>query len=224
MKRSEINGAIRMAEEVLSKNGFRLPPFSRFGVSDWKRLGPEYSRVKNNGLGWDVTDFGEGDFERMGAALFTIRNGNYAKPEDGTPYAEKLIILKPGQRLPLHFHWSKTEDIINRGGGVLAIDLYGALENEEVDEESPVTVYCDGERRTVEPGRTLLFQPGESITLTPRMYHRFWASEKAGVLICGEISTVNDDNNDNRFAEKVSRFAHVEEDEAPLYPLCNERV
>ena len=33
---------------------------------------------------------------------------------------------------------------------------------------------------------------------------------------------VNDDNTDNRFLEGMGRFSAVEEDEAPLYLLCNE--
>ena len=43
-----------------------------------------------------------------------------------------------------------------------------------------------------------------------------------GKLIAGEVSSVNDDKTDNYFAEPVSRFADIEEDEAPLHPLCNE--
>ena len=52
------------------------------------------------------------------------------------------------------------------------------------------------------------------------MYHIIAA--KNGALIAGEVSSVNDDKTDNYFAEPVSRFADIEEDEAPLYPLCNE--
>ena len=39
----------------------------------------------------------------------------------------------------------------------------------------------------------------------------------------GEVSKINDDNIDNRFAEEsASRFSSIEEDEAVLHPLCNE--
>ena len=68
----------------------------------------------------------------------------------------------------------------------------------------------------------MVLKAGESITLTPRMYHKFWAGEDGGVLVCGEVSTINDDMIDNRFAEKVSRFAKIEEDELPLRLLGNE--
>ncbi len=64
--------------------------------------------------------------------------------------------------------------------------------------------------------------PGESITLRPFVYHLFWAKAGAGDLICGEVSSINDDNIDNYNAEEVKRFATVVEDQPILHPLCNE--
>lgn len=222
MKRSEINREIRAARKFLVERGFHLPPFAAWSPEDWRAAGPEYDRVRTNRLGWDVSDFGGGDFDRFGAVLFTIRNGNHRAPKLGTPYAEKIIILKPGQRLPLHFHASKTEDIINRGGGGLVFELFAAGADGSVDSESSVTVYRDGQKNTLPPGKMVTLQPGESMTLTPRLHHKFWADSKGGVVLCGEVSTVNDDEKDNFFAEPVSRFAAIEEDEPPNYVLCNE--
>jgi len=222
MKRSEINAAIRLALEVLEAHHFQLPPFAHFTPEDWRALGAEHSRIVANDLGWDITDFGSNDFDRIGAVLMTLRNGDVQNPQNGTPYAEKIIIMKPGQCIPLHFHWSKTEDIINRGGGKLAVQLYNALEDDTPDLVSPVRVFCDGCKTSAKPGSILIFEPGESVTLTPRMYHKLWADEDGGLLICGEVSTVNDDRIDNRFAEPVSRFANITEDEAPIRLLSQE--
>ena len=222
MKRSEINEAISTALAELEKHSFILPPFGYWSPQEWLQIGGDCARIKANGLGWDITDFGSGNFDNIGAVLFTLRNGNYAHPETGTPYAEKIIVMKPGQLIPLHFHWSKTEDIINRGGGIMVMELYNALDDDSVDNLSPVTVYCDGCTRTIEAGNVIELMPGESITLTPRLYHRFWAATNGGILICGEVSTVNDDSTDNCFAEPVSRFADIEEDEAPIRLLANE--
>jgi len=222
MKRSEINKAVRTARDVLKKHHFNLPPFADYFPEQWRLAEGEWGRIRLNGLGWDVTDFGGDDFPAFGTVLFTLRNGNHKHIEHGTPYAEKVIVLLPGQRLPLHFHYSKTEDIINRGGGILVMELYNAMPDETVDRESEVHVYCDAVERTVSPGEIFELHPGESITLTPRMYHRFWAGEKGGVLICGEVSSVNDDMTDNYFAEPVKRFADIEEDEPAGYVLCNE--
>jgi D-lyxose ketol-isomerase len=223
MRRSEINGALKASLDELNKYSISLPPFAHWSADEWKNAGPEKKRVKLNGLGWDITDFGQGDFPACGAVMFVLRNGNHTNPSLGTPYAEKLIMFTPGQRLPLHFHWSKTEDIINRAGGVMEIQLYNAKDDDSVDYDSPVTAYCDGIERVVKPGEVLRFHPGESITLTPRLYHKFWAARDAGYLICGEVSAVNDDNTDNFFAEPVSRFSDIEEDEAPFRLLGNER-
>ena len=38
----------------------------------------------------------------------------------------------------------------------------------------------------------------------------------------GEVSTVNDDENDNRFLEPLGRYPHIDEDTAPTHLLCNE--
>ena len=222
MKRSEINDAIRTAVQVLEDHEFHLPPCARWTPEQWREAGPECDRVKRNGLGWDVSDWGGGDFPSYGGVLFTLRNGNHGQPELGTPYAEKIIVLLPGQKLPLHFHETKTEDIINRGGGILMMELYNTNADNTMDTATPVTVFADGVETTYEAGKPFAMQPGESITLTPRVTHRFWASEDGGVLICGEVSSVNDDVTDNVFFSPVARFADVEEDEAPLYPLCNE--
>lgn len=222
MKRSQINAAIRQAEDVLREHQIHLPPFAYWTPEKWHEAGTKYDRVRANGLGWDVSDFGGGEFDTFGTTQFTLRNGDSKSPHQGTPYAEKVIILSPGQRLPLHFHYSKCEDIINRGGGVLVMELYNSLPDHSVDKKSSVTVFCDGCKRVVGPGEVLELYPGESITLTPLLYHRFWASRDAGTLICGEVSTINDDLTDNLFAEPVSRFPSLEEDEAPLRLLCGD--
>jgi len=41
-------------------------------------------------------------------------------------------------------------------------------------------------------------------------------------VLVGEVSTVNDDTNDNFFYEEIGRFPQIEEDEAPLYLLSSE--
>ena|SRR5690554_1431468 len=45
-------------------------------------------------LGWDITDFGSGEFYKRGLFLFTLRNGKYKV--DKKPYAEKIMIVAPG--------------------------------------------------------------------------------------------------------------------------------
>ena len=79
----------------------------------------------------------------------------------------------------------------------------------------------DGMRRQMRGGDILRLQPGESVTLMPRVdWHAFWG-EGAKVLI-GEVSTVNDDVADNVFLEPVGRFASIEEDEAPFRLLVSD--
>lgn len=91
-------------------------------------------------LGWDITDFGSGDYSKIGLLMITLRNGNFNDKKYIKTYAEKLLIVKAKQITPFHFHWSKMEDIINRGGGNLIIQVYNSTEDEEMDRESPVKV------------------------------------------------------------------------------------
>ena len=37
-------------------------------------------------------------------------------------------MLYPGQDSPLHYHWSKMEDIINRGGNDLYITVFNGAD------------------------------------------------------------------------------------------------
>ena len=116
MKRSEINKALKEMEQMVEKHGFELPPFCKWTKEEWENKGHEYDEIRDNGLGWDITDFGMGDFTKNGFGLFTVRNGNQKMNKYVKPYAEKLLMMYPGQKAAMHFHWSKMEDIINRGG------------------------------------------------------------------------------------------------------------
>ena len=151
--------------------------------------------------------------------MFTIRNGNINNPDDKKPYAEKLLITQENQVTPCHFHWSKMEDIINRGGGELVIEVHNSTEDEELA-DTDVNVCIDGRKFTVPAGSQIRLKPGESIAIQQGMYHKFWA--EVGKVLVGEVSMVNDDNADNRFYIPAGRFPTIEEDEAPLYLLCNE--
>lgn len=221
MKRSEINTIMKEAIAFINQMNFKLPPFAYFTPEEWKSKGHEYDEIRNNMLGWDITDYGHGDYEKIGLFLFTIRNGNLKDKNNKKTYAEKLLISKENQYSPMHFHWNKMEDIINRGGGNLMIEVYNATEDDRLA-DTPVEVMLDGCKKVVPAGTVLRLTPGESITLPPRQYHAFWAEEGHGMVLIGEVSMVNDDNTDNRFYEPQGRFPSIEEDEEPLYLLCNE--
>ena len=222
MKRSEINASIREALALFEEYKITLPPFTAWTPEEWATKGDEVAEIKENMLGWDITDFGQGDFNRIGLFLITLRNGNQKNPNKyPKPYAEKIMIVKENQITPMHFHWSKMEDIINRGGGNLMIKLYNSTEDEELA-DTDVVVSMDGVRHTLPAGSIVRLEPGQSITLTKGLYHRFWGEEGKGTVLVAEVSMCNDDAADNRFYDAVGRFPEIEEDEAPLRLLCNE--
>lgn len=220
MKRSEINEIIREGIRFFDEMKFKLPPFAFWSIDEWKSKNHEYDEIRENKLGWDITDFGSGDFYRQGLFLFTIRNGN-PNDKNSKSYAEKIMIVRENQVTPYHFHWKKKEDIINRGGGNLMIKLYNSTEDGEFSND-PVRVYVDGRSYEVAAGTTIRLRPGESITLMTGQYHSFWGEPGSGMVLVGEVSECNDDATDNRFYEPVGRFPEIEEDEPPLYYLCNE--
>ncbi len=224
MKRSEINKAIDVAKARLDEYKIKLPMFGYWTPEEFKAKKDQTERIVKRMLGWDVTDFGSGDFTKCGAVLFTVRNGDKDDAENKAPYAEKYIILddKTGQQIPLHYHINKTEDIINRGGGVLVVEMYNKAEDGGLDKVNDVEVYMDGVKHCFKPGEPIEVTPGNSITLEPFNYHRFYAKDGAGMLIVGEVSKVNDDNTDNVFLVTSERFCGVDEDEAKKYLLVNE--
>lgn len=221
MKRSRINALIRDAERFLESYQFKLPPFAAWTPDVWRSKGPEIREIVERRLGWDVTDFGSDDYDRVGLLLFAMRNGDPAALSSGRGklYAEKMLLVDVNQHTPLHFHFTKTEDIINRGGGTIAIQVYNATDTEELA-DTDVVVSLDGIEYRVKAGETLYLKPGASITTVPYLYHEFWAEGEP--VLAGEVSVVNDDDSDNRFLEEAERYLEIIEDEPPLYPLCNE--
>ena len=219
MKRSEINNLIREALEFFDNMNFKLPPWGYWSRDDWNKNRKNCDEIFKNQLGWDLTDFGTGDFARSGLLLFTIRNGNLKF--DQKPYAEKIMIVGEGQVTPMHFHWSKMEDIINRGGGNLMMELYYSDDNEEFTDQS-FEVSIDGIRKTLDPGSTVRLTPGESITLYQGLYHKFYGETGKGKVMVGEVSAVNDDHTDNRFHDELGRFPEIVEDEPPVHLLVSD--
>src|SRR5690349_8224667 len=156
MKRSEVNRLMADSLTFMREMNFQLPRFATWTPADWRAKGPEVSEIITSQLGWDITDFGSGNFRKIGLVIFTIRNGTFAelrKPQ-GKIYAEKILIVQENQVTPTHFHFQKMEDIINRGGGDLIIQLWNSRPDKSIA-ETPVVVSIDGVRISVPSGGTV---------------------------------------------------------------------
>lgn len=221
MKRSEINHEIREAEKMFASFNFQLPKFASYTLEDWKKHGSEIDEILDCELGWDITDFGRGDFRKEGLLLFTIRNGKAGSAVYRKSYAEKIMISRSAQVTLMHCHEAKTEDIINRGGGKLVFELFNRKGKSTDLDDTPVEFSRDGEKITLPAGEKFAISPGESITLTPNLFHKFYA-EKGSEVMIGEVSAVNDDHCDNVFHGEQLRFPVIEEDVAPYRLLVSD--
>ena len=222
MKRSEVNQIIRQSDTFIRSFGFVLPPFAYWTADEMKSRRGEIDGIVDARLGWDITDYGEGRFDKMGLFLFTTRNGRLSDLQGGGGmcYAEKIMISRQDQISPMHRHILKAEDIINRGGATLAIEMFESDPEGNIDERAEVIVATDGIKRKFEAGDVLHLAPGESVTLMPGNWHKFWG--EGGDVLIGEVSTVNDDLTDNVFREPIGRFSEIDEDEAPLHLLVSD--
>ncbi len=219
MKRSTVNEIMAAADEYIQSFGHILPPFAYWTPDEMVARKGDIKGITDAGLGWDITDYGQGDFDKLGLFLFTARNGNQddLKSGGGMCYAEKIMISRHNQISPMHRHIVKAEDIINRGGATLALELFNSLNDGGIDTKTDVTVATDGVLRTQPAGAVLELSPGESVTLMPGNWHSFWGA--GGDVLIGEVSTVNDDNTDNIFRDPIGRFSTIEEDVAPRHLL-----
>ena len=185
MKRSEINKIIKDSLALVESLNFKIPPFMYFSPEDWTKKQGEYQELKDNMLGWDITDFGSNDFYRQGLVMLVLRNGNLKlKDVYKKSYAEKLLVSFEGQLTPTHFHWSKMEDIINRGGGNLLVRAWNS-DKDENKLDTPVEINVDGRKYMVAAGEEIRLKPGESITVEPYLYHCFWAEKGTGAVLLG---------------------------------------
>ncbi len=223
MLRSRINELIAESDAFIRSHGFSLPPFAYWSPEEFRRRTASDSQlIRDHFLGWDITDFGQERFDDLGLFLFTVRNGSSSNVVRGRGmlYAEKLLISAENQITPMHRHNLKTEDIINRGGGTLVLELFRADPDGGIDESAEITLRTDGSLRKIQGGGLLKLAPGESVTLEPDIWHSFWG--EGGRVLIGEVSNVNDDRTDNVFREEIGRFSTIEEDVAPTHLLVSD--
>ncbi|MBI4878548.1 MAG: D-lyxose/D-mannose family sugar isomerase [Planctomycetes bacterium] len=224
MRRSEINRLIEQGLDFLARAGAALPPQARWDLETWRARSREAAELLRRGIGWDLTDFGLGDFRRQGLLLYTLSNGIPGGATVDQPYANKLLLVRAGQATPAHNHGRKIEDIMVLRGGRLQIELFNVGDDGAPDRAREVTLLKDGMWHSCPAGARLSLGPGERVRLEPHHYHGFWGEPGAGDVLVEEVSSLNDDLRDNFFApeERVGRFPALEEDEAPRFLLCTE--
>jgi hypothetical protein len=161
---------------------------------------------------WDVTDCGLGKFNDVGLVLLNLAE----LPE----YCEKLMYSKKHQVTPMHTHRKKKEDIICRSGR-LAIELW-KTHPDHASKGEAFQMLLNGEKTEAHSGQPVILNAGERVTIEPGIYHAFWPESNEAII--GEVSTANDDANDNFFVDpNIGRFPEIDEDESPIVKLLWEQ-
>jgi len=219
MKRSDVNAAIAAAEAQLAAHGWAMPDFARWTPAEHAANPVRSGWLAARQIGWDVTDFGLGDFARRGLVLFCVRNGLAGVPGE-RPYAEKLLFVGVEQVTPFHAHRMKLEDIMVRGGGTLCVAFTGEGAITPADGVPPGGVAMIDGAPVPAAGQVHRLRAGQSITIPRGLQHSFWG--EGAPVFAAEVSQCNDDRGDNFFLEPLGRFSEIDEDAPPDRLLWNE--
>ena len=111
MKRSELNQIMKNAVEFIDKMNFKLPPFAFWSPEEWAQKGHEYDEIRDNMLGWDITDFGSGDFLKIGLSDEAVQvlaekkqdNTNNCSPDVFGDYPRDFLLHKQIFRKFFHY-------------------------------------------------------------------------------------------------------------------------
>ena len=161
---------------------------------------------------WDVTDFGLADWRNFGLVLVNLAE----EPE----YCEKLMYAQKDMTTPAHCHRKKKEDIICRWGR-LVVQVWAGVPAESGEREFSMPI--DHEPVTVKSGQILELPAGSRVTLVPGIYHAFYPLSDECII--GEVSTANDDLNDNFFVNPdIGRYPNLEEDEPAILRLLSDKT
>lgn len=159
---------------------------------------------------WDVTDFGLGDWRTCGLVLVNLAE----EPE----YCEKLMYAQEGMTTPAHTHRTKKEDIICRWG-TLAVQVWEGPPGSVGHGTAVVPI--NHEPLKVASGTILTLEAGSRVTLQPGVYHAFYPLSPECII--GEVSTANDDLNDNIFVNPdIGRYPGIQEDAPAEIRLVSE--
>jgi D-lyxose ketol-isomerase len=95
VKRSEINEIMAEADAMMRSFGFVLPPFAYWTPDEMKARRGAIDAIVSGRMGWDITDYGQGDFEAGPVPVHAEERAAFGPAGGGGMcYAEKLLISK----------------------------------------------------------------------------------------------------------------------------------
>ena len=224
MKRSTINTIMAEADDLIRKHGFVLPPFAYWTPEDFKGRSATRASRDRRALRLGHHRLRRRAVRRDGPVPVHPAQWpvwQICKRGGGMCYAEKLLISRQDQLSPMHTHVIKAEDIINRGGATLVVELFGSDDAGQFRRGSRwngLAAMASG--AITSPAKNCASRPEKASPCGPATGTPSGAT--AATCLIGEVSTVNDDETDNIFREPIGRFANIEEDVAPTHLLVSD--
>lgn len=108
----------------------------------------------------------------------------------------------------------EEEDIINRGGGKMVMELLNQRNDGRVEEEKEVNVEKDGRIVKKKEGENMKIKKGERVKIMKGNWKDLWG--EGGDVMIGEVQNVNEDMKENILREKIGRLQDIEEKEKKL--------
>ena len=181
MLRSEINAAIERAKSATEATTVSIcRAFAFWTPEHRKSKGAECDETGDCKLGWDITDFGAGRLRASRARRLHASQRTFDAPALSlAPLLRKSNDRRRGAANADAQTPVKQEDIIFRAGGDLAIEVYRVGADGRLGRED-VALVLDCVSQRVLAGHRFVLEPGQSIQLTPDVFHEFYAGPAAG--------------------------------------------
>ena len=125
MKRSRVNEIIREADAFIRSFGYVMPPFAYWTPDELQGAPAAPASSTPGSAGTSPTTARATSTSSACSCSPCATAAPPISPRgSGMLYAEKIMISRKDQLSPMHRHDVKAEDIINRGGGTLVLELF----------------------------------------------------------------------------------------------------
>ena len=215
MQRSEVNCLQREALRAFAEHRFALPPFATWNEAEWRNNPEAACYCHAHQMGWDITDFGSGDFAPRARDLPRPERRQGFSTEK--PYAKPPVVPRSTRRriISTASRWRTSSAAAAQPDPELAKYVDGALA------EQPVTVTVDDGSASPAPASRSSASPARASPSPARSGTAFTPKRATGRVRRGGLAGERRPY-PQLFLRKGRPVRGIEEDQEKLYPLWNE--